>query len=184
MRDYYLLVSWWMVRYFLAGSSKNLIGRNCVRCPRGCCSDWLRPHELHQVPPNSQSHTDRDRTQHGWSGGKRGNFWRNFSGDFHLPVKSDPAQPLLVSTVQNIPRRQAARFRRSGATAAQTEKEGFYPPRVEALRWTAGPQDPHGCQRESLRRDPGKEVLRTRYVSVTLANSQGGGTTCSNVHLL
>lgn len=67
---------------------------------------------------HTHTHTDRDRTQHGRRKGKRVNFWWNFSGDLHLPAESDPAQPLLVPPVQNLPRRQTTRARRGGKTAA------------------------------------------------------------------
>ena len=129
---------------------------------------WLAHEHCQSHPTPFQTHTrthtytGTERTQHGWSRGKRVNFWRDFPGDLHLPTEPDPAQPLFVPPVQNLPRRQTSRSGRGGKTAAETEKEGFYHRRTEALRWTAESEDPHGCQRKSVRRDQGEEVLRAR----------------------
>lgn len=104
----------------------------------------------------------REGRQYGRGGGKRSKLRRTFSGDLHVAAEPHAAQPLSVPALQNLPRGQAAGSRRSGTASAENEEEGFHPRRSEALRRAAESADSHGRQRESVRRDPGQEVLRPR----------------------
>lgn len=100
------------------------------------------------------------RLKHGWSRWARNHFRRNLTGDFHVPFEPDPARFVSLPAVQNLPRRQAAGRGPGRAAAAQTEEARLHHGRVEALRWAAQSQNPHGCQWQSLRRDQGEQVLR------------------------